>query len=366
MEKAMKNNILCASAMFALAVSGPFGVAHGFDKVVVFGDSLSDSGNAYNLVGAATPDIEFPPPPNNRRNSNGLVAVEYMASALGVTLLPSTVSGGTNYAVSGALTGPSTANFPAPPIPGGITVSTENYGAIVYGPFADPLRTGTSLVSQVGQYLSGAPTIEGSDTLFVVWAGANDFFFDPQSATVTNSVTNIMTSIGALAQAGARRFLVPGLPDLSLTPGIREQDATAPGFGIGAGFSALSLAFNQALQGQLVQLENSLLGQAAGLDITYFDVNASLLAVLANPSSLGLVNVTQGCNDVFFQATCDQPDEYLFWDPVHPTDVVHAELGKQFAAAVPEPSTVGMHALGTLIVLAGVRAKRRLSRRFIG
>jgi phospholipase/lecithinase/hemolysin len=342
------------TAALALSLTGH---AAAFDKIVVFGDSLSDSGNAYNIVGAATPGAEFPPPPNNQRNSNGLVAVEYLAQTLGITLLPSTVSGGTNYAVSGALTGPRTALFPSPPIPGGVSVTTENYGAIVYGPLAQPLQVGTSLVSQVGQFISTAQPVDPQNTLFVVWGGANDFFFDPQASTVSNAVTNIVGSIGALAQVGARHFLVPGLPDLSLTPGILAQEAGAPGLGIGAGFQALSLGFNQALQGSLVSFEGSAGVQFSGLDITYFDVNASLQAVLANPLSLGLTNVTQGCNDVFFLETCANPDAYLFWDPVHPTDKVHAELGRQFAAAVPEPATWGLMFLGMLLV-AGVAVRR--------
>lgn len=348
----------------ALAV-GLMGQAAAFNQVVVFGDSLSDSGNAYNIVGAAIPGAQFPLPPNNQRNSNGLVAVEYLAQNLGVTLLPSTVAGGTNYAVSGALTGPRTAVFPSPPIPGGAPTLTENYGALVYSPLAAPLRVGTSLVSQVGQYISAAPAIDAQNTLFVVWGGANDFFFDPQASTVVNAVTNIVGSINALAQSGARRFLVPGLPDLALTPGIREQDAAAPGFGIGAGFSALSLGFNQVLAQQLGIFQASTGALYGGLDITYFDVNASLQAVLANPQALGLTNLTQGCNDVFFQSTCANPGEYLFWDPVHPTDKVHAELGRQFAAAVPEPATWGMLALGLLLV-AGLAVRRGGSRATAG
>ena len=62
-----------------------------FSSVVVFGDSLSDNGNVFAATGF------FPPAPYAQRFSNGPVAVEYMASALGLPLV--------NYAHGGATTG---------------------------------------------------------------------------------------------------------------------------------------------------------------------------------------------------------------------------------------------------------------------
>ena len=68
-------------------------------SLYVFGDSLSDSGNAFLLTGG------FPPAPYAQRASNGPVAVERLAFDLGLTLVPAAL-GGTNYAVVGATTGP--------------------------------------------------------------------------------------------------------------------------------------------------------------------------------------------------------------------------------------------------------------------
>src|SRR6188472_2197794 len=98
----------------------------------VAGDSLSDQGNGFILTGGT-----FPPPPYDERASNGPVAVEYLASALGVPLAPS-ASGGTNYAVLGAATG-------AVPIPSLAPLTTENVVALEYG---QPALEGTSLLTQ--------------------------------------------------------------------------------------------------------------------------------------------------------------------------------------------------------------------------
>ena len=85
--------ILAAVLAPALALAAPI------TSLVVVGDSLSDDGNGFILTGGT-----FPPPPYDQGGSNGPVAVEYLASALGLPLAPS-AAGGTNYAVLGAATG---------------------------------------------------------------------------------------------------------------------------------------------------------------------------------------------------------------------------------------------------------------------
>ena len=75
--------VLAAVLAPALAFGGPI------TSLIVVGDSLSDDGNAFILTGGT-----FPPPPYDQNASNGPVAVDYLASQLGVPLTPS-ASGGT-------------------------------------------------------------------------------------------------------------------------------------------------------------------------------------------------------------------------------------------------------------------------------
>ena len=321
----------------------PISAAAAFNQMYVFGDSLLDSGVAYSMTGQ-----QFPIPPNNQRNSNGLVAVEYLAQNLGLPLHPATDPGGNNYAVSGAMTGPRSDG----------SGTTENFASYIYGGSfgTNLLQSGTSLLSQVLQFISppsppGPPIFDPSSTLFVVWAGANDFFFDPSPYRLGFAVNNIAQAITDLAGSGARRFLLPGLRDLSLTPGIMEAEAANPNMGIAKGYHDLSLGFNDALNAKIPLLESAILD----LDITYFDVDAALHRVLYDPGAYGITNVKEGCL-VLFVSECTTPNEYLFWDSVHPTDRIHHILGDQFAAAIPEPETLVIVALG-LVILAAFRRR---------
>src|SRR5215831_1356590 len=87
----------------ALAVGGFLGgqiaapaASTPFSRIVVFGDSLSDTGNFYSLTGNQLP----PSPYSNGRFSNGSLWVEYLADDLGMQVLQED-----NYAVAGATTG---------------------------------------------------------------------------------------------------------------------------------------------------------------------------------------------------------------------------------------------------------------------
>jgi outer membrane lipase/esterase len=88
-----------------------------YDSLVVFGDSLSDSGNNAILIGSnAGQNIDgntYVPtqPYGSGVYSNGPVWASDAASAMGVTLQPS-LGGGTNYAFGGATTGPAGNGFP--------------------------------------------------------------------------------------------------------------------------------------------------------------------------------------------------------------------------------------------------------------
>ncbi len=325
----MIKKTLAFAVVVALAPAAA--LAEPITSMFVFGDSLSDQGNAFLLTGGA-----FPPPPYAGRASNGPVAVERLADRLGVSLAPA-AAGGTNYAVVGAATGP--VNIPGTPI------VTDNSAAVQYGL---PVLAGTGIINQVLEFASTGPAADPAHSLFVVWGGPNDLFLDPSAAAAANAATNLATAIGLLHANGARRFLVPNLPDLSLTPEGRAQSPADR-----AALQALSLLFNFGLGLALDSLE-----ALPGIDITRFDTFAQLTA-LANDQA-AFANTEDACLSIGpgGATVCADPSTYVFWDSLHPTTAAHEVLGDAFATAVPEPATASLVLIGITLGLA--RRKRAL------
>ena len=183
-------------------------------------------------------------------------------------------------------------------------------------------RSDEILNGQIPLFSSHVAGAADSDALYIVWGGGNDFL---QGIDAVTAATNILSSVQALSALGATNFLVPNLP---------VSDAT------------YAVTFHNTL--------------SAGLD-SLTGVNAQLLPVLAllfqvnlNPGAFGFTNVTDPCVDLGAGTVCANPDEYLFWDAVHPTARAHELIAAEALALVPEPGTGLLLGLG-LGVLARTR-----------
>jgi len=308
--------LLLAALLSALpARAGPT-----YSSLYVFGDSLSDNGNAFTLSGGAWP----PSPPYTQQFSNGPVAAQRLAADLGVPLARST-QGGTDYAIGGATTGSANYNFEvqSPPLPSTLEK--------------------TGVLAQVGSFIAAKPAFDPNHTLFMVWAGPNDFFLALDRKTgipgaLASAVNNLVTAIGELAGIGARHVLLPNMPNLADIP-FGQAQAPADR----AALDALSLAFN----GALVQAA-SRFDSIPGFSLTAFDTASLLHQVVTNPGEFGFSNATGTC---FLLGSCQG---YVFFDEVHPTATTHALLGDRFFAAlqVPEPSTGALLAVALLALWA--------------
>ncbi len=299
-------------------------MAHGAQaasQLVAFGDSLVDNGNIVDYLG-----VTFPISPYFQgRFSNGPVAVEYMATQLGLSL--------DDRAVGGAYTGTGNRLYDS---------NTTKLAAIA--------NTGTA--QQISAYISAQGGTVDSQALYYIWAGGNDFFTAPTASTVSKAITNLATDVSALYQAGARNFFIPNLPDLSTTAVALQQDAAYQ-----AGARQLTLAFNNNLALTLSGLE----GKLAGADIQVFDAY-SFLTTLRNSYAAQGYNVTTPCLVTgTTPSLCSNPSQHYLWDNVHPTAGVHQAIGTAMATAampVPEPEQWALTFTGLAVV--GFMRRRQL------
>jgi len=297
-----------ALAPASSALAGP---PHRF---VVFGDSLSDPGNAFIL----TRDLEIPPfaslipsAPYARgafHFSNGPTWVEQLSlidhalpSAGPALLLPVVLS---NYAVGGA--------------------RARQVGAF-------------DLPTQVGLFVSDFHRHVPADALYVVFFGGNDvrdaleaLAIDPTAATsvgiLQGALSSIRSNLLTLYAAGARRFLVPNLPDIALAPAVRLSGPQAQ-----AGAHFLSTQFNGGLELTLQGLEKAL-----GVEIVRLDVFGLVNQVVAKPAAFGLIDAEDPCIrlNTVVHAFCANPGKFLFWDGIHPTVAGHHLLAVRADAAL--------------------------------
>ena len=300
---------------FVLPVSPA--TAQALEQLVVFGDSLSDPGNHFIAFGQTSraPFEEVPDFPyaiGGHHFSNGRTWVEQLAHDLHMpaSAKPALRAPGvfTNYAVGRA---------------------RARAGAPAF-PYYD-------LGTQVGLFLVDFGGHAPGDALYVIWIGADDLgdalnalVSDPSGAT---SVGIIQAAIGAVAgniyglwSVGARAFLIPGLPDLAITPAVRA-------LGPGAEFAAtqLAVAYNGGLDLALASLQG-----LPQIQFVRLDVGALFTEVLAAPEAAGFTNVEDACLTfaVIKNAICEKPNRYLFWDGIHPTRAGHGVLADAARAAL--------------------------------
>lgn len=308
----MQKQFLTASIVLLSCLSPLRAFAASFTEIYVFGDSLSDPGNLYDFTGGLFPPS---PPYSEGRVSNDRLWIEYLAEDLGVTP--------TNYAFAGATTG-----------------STNTF----------PIEGLIGLEQQITDF-QATNSIANPEALYVVWAGSNDYL-GGEITDPSVPVGNLASSITTLAENGAENFLVVNLPDLGQLPGTTSNSL------VSSTLTALSDAHNTGLDVTLNSLSLSY-----GINIYDVDVNSLFTNAIASPELSGFTNVTDACLDLATASVCSNPNEYLFWDDLHPTGAAHELIGDLASARlssepIPEPNSgLGILAIGALG--AGAVAKRK-------
>jgi phospholipase/lecithinase/hemolysin len=292
-------------------------------QLIVFGDSLSDAGNAsIATFGAfpgsnyATRTVPLVPFPVGYFTDGTATTPSTSISGLWIDQLAALMSlpdpdpalaplGGTNYAVGSAETG--SANL-------------------------------QDMANQVALFLSQNPSAPSS-ALYAFWGGANDLF---NGNNPVQAADNIAGEISALGGAGAKDFLWLNLPPLGNTP---------LGSAASVALNAASAAFNSEWAIDIGALS------AQGLNVIPVDISALYARISANPSLFGftdIVDPAQGLAGV-------NPDQFLFWDVEHPTtaaDSLIANLALSDIRPTPEPASFALTGLAFLAA-AGILKRRR-------
>lgn len=305
---------------FMIAVTILLGFVSGaraqtFNSVVVFGDSLSDSGNIAQLNGL--------PPGTSFTTNPDPVWAEIVAQTFGASGTNS-LAGGTNYAWGGACVDPN--------------VACEN-----------PVAT---TQQQISQHLSRGNA--NPDTLYMIWGGVNDISAvaeETQGALdgTLKAAEAYVDQIRGLQDVGARYVVVLNLPDVGKT--INAQRA---GPAAAAGLSALAQAYNEALDTGLSSLERGII-----------PVNVSILLdeIIENPENYGFTNIdeiacTPGSNPLrpgggIESLVCGPTDSgyfsppktdetYLFADGSHPSGAAHAAVASMVISTLEAPVQVSL------------------------
>ena len=264
-----------AIALLIITQTSPPAAATDYSQIYVFGDSLSDTGNAFASTG-------IPPAPYFKGHfSNGPIWAEYLAADLGIPE--------TNLAYGGARSGESgvlqVGGSPATSVPGAIT--------------------------QTRTFVASTPTAD-PNALYLIWVGANDYLSGQRNPSAT--IDNIRQSVSILSQAGAKNFLLVNLPPLGNLPLLQTSGAQPA---IANALNNLSAVHNQALAEMVAATNNK-----DGLKVELLDVYSLYESAIVG--NLAISDTTDIC--ISTPACVNRPaaqNAYLFWDSIHPTTATH-------------------------------------------
>lgn len=343
-----------------------------WDRLYVFGDSLSDSGNKgrYTWDGSQHPLYD-----------------DILAAKINQSLRPSD-RGGTSYAAGDAVAVPQ-------------------------------LNPADNTADQVSDYLTPNGGRADADGLYVHWVGGNDLAaaaLNPLAANgiISNSAFAAASQVQALLAAGAETVIVPTVPSIGSTPALLEaviQVGLAPvaNAALAAAFSSLNSqttlsqdarnqairqalsaatgqlttvpALQEAIASQLYEAWQTLSAQASALTHSYnqqeenqlaqrggnivrVDINGLFNEVLNDPAHYGLTNTAgMACPPGVSAAACSSTatgfsnqQAFLFADRLHPSPATHLLIADYIQSVLDAPAQVAALNQATLAMSRDARA----------
>lgn len=307
-------SLVLLAALLTLPASGGAQAAPVFSQIVVFGDSLSDDGNVRHIMedkyfisypsgffnysdGRFTDSSDTDP---NSTSYAGTWHEQLAQTFFGLPASTNSLDGGIDYAFGGATTasGTSDRTVISNPFPWGggeFTLTVDNLG------------------KQVDDYLAGNSA--DAAALYIVWGGGNDLFDDDSSTHITEIASNVEALVEQLARAGARSILVPNVPPLGLVPLYKGDAATA------TALNAAAAQYRSELDIDLDAATATLASEGITITLYRLDTYGLYYRLATNPEDYGFTNVGDSA-----QGGSVDPDEYLFWDDLHPTTAGHYQI----------------------------------------
>ncbi|KAL6610360.1 hypothetical protein ACP70R_040329 [Stipagrostis hirtigluma subsp. patula] len=314
---------------------------HGIPAVFAFGDSTLDPGNNNRLVGTlvradhAPYGRDFPGGAATGRFSDGKLITDYIVESLGIKdLLPAYDTAGVDEASTGV-------SFAS----GGSGLDEMTARNALVTSFAQQITNFQGLLLEMGKPKAAEIA---NKSLYVLSAGTNDvtmYYLLPLRAGQYPTIDSYNEYlIGRfeyymqnLYKLGARNFMVAGLPPVGCLPVQKSLHAMQPPLGSGciADQNAAAERYNAALQLMLAKFEAS----TAGVKVAYVDVYGPLKDMATNPQKYGFTETNLGCcgtgllemgalcTSVLPQ--CRSPEQYMFFDSVHPTQATYKALADQ-------------------------------------
>ncbi len=370
-----------------------------YSTIYAFGDSLSDAGNAWLLTNSQfasglglSPEPVSPPYFQEIYNnvtanvfSNGPLWTQDLSSALGLgTLAPSGVGafantvqddliaqgisptqaatdvfllelatgvsgsnpyiplvagapGGTDFAVGGAVTGPTNENSPVSGLDG-LSAQLATFQHDIPTPAANALATVSIGGNDVLNVLEDAnfATLYGTGTTLATVAAT------AAGQDVAQAVSIEAAFLGSLVALGVTSAVVMDVPDIGDIPEAQGLGATQAAAG-----TVLSEYYNNLLSADITSLNTG------GVNIVIDDAFGLIDDAVANPGSFGLTNATTpvytGSSSTFTPGDLVSTDpatqnNFLFFDKEHPT-----ETGQTGLSTLAQLALTSCFATGTKI-----------------
>ncbi len=237
--------VFLLSACFSVFARSPQ-----FDRIAIFGDSLSDNGNLYKYSMHIIPKS---PPYYHGHFANGPIwgekLVDLYFGKQGKHLI--------DYAVGGA---------------GAIISKKENL------PY--------TLWTEINEYLYLHSFEHKDTTLYVVWMGANNYLNGPTNVdSITSSVVKgISDGIKKLIHHGAVMVMIANLPDMGVTPEIRKKGRSEL-------LHRLTRMHNDKLYAEYLALQE----HYPNVTFIYYDSDALFTELLKQPAKFGITNIKEPC-----------------------------------------------------------------------